>query len=72
MAVPNVVGTQTENPMAATRRNESGDAPARQQGPAKPHVWLKLKVGRVCELCQRTQATGEFDDTPDCPGHAQA
>jgi hypothetical protein len=72
MAVPNVVGTQTENPMAATRRNDSGEPPARHQGPAKPHVWLKLKVGRVCEVCQRTQATGEFDDTPNCPGSPQA
>lgn len=53
--------------MTAGGRQDTDDSPGKQTA-GRPHTWLKLKVGRVCEVCQRTQATGEFDDTPDCPG----
>jgi hypothetical protein len=35
-----------------------------------PHRWLDIASGRVCEICKRTQAQGEFDEIADCPGDA--
>ena len=54
-------------------------APVRRDPPplaAKPfaearglaHQWLGVAAGRICEVCMRTEATGEFTDAPDCEG----
>jgi len=41
---------------------------AGQQKNQRRHSWVAVATGRVCTECMKTQATNEFDDTPDCPG----
>lgn len=30
------------------------------------HEWIRIAVGRVCQLCMAVQVDGEFDDGPPC------
>ena len=35
------------------------------------HEWIRIAVGRVCQLCMAVQVDGEFDDAVPCePEHA--
>jgi hypothetical protein len=37
------------------------------------HEWIRIAVGRVCQLCMAVQVDGEFDDGLPCePEHAKA
>jgi hypothetical protein len=49
---------------SATSSCASEDKP--QAPTASKHNWLDIKLGRVCESCLATQATGEFVDADDC------
>lgn len=35
--------------------------------PANPHRWTAIALGRICSACGLVQATGEFDDSSQCP-----
>jgi hypothetical protein len=44
--------------------------------PLKPeqtsrHIWILIKLGRVCRVCYLVQESGKFNDEVACPG-AQA
>ena len=30
------------------------------------HEWIRIAVGRVCQLCMTVQVDGEFDDSVPC------
>lgn len=32
------------------------------------HRWMRIALGRVCEVCKRVEAKGEFEDGTNCPG----
>jgi hypothetical protein len=32
-----------------------------------PHRWTAIALGRICAACGLVQATGEFDDSGQCP-----
>jgi hypothetical protein len=36
------------------------------------HRWMKVALGRICQVCWLTQADGEFDDDSTCPGSPRA
>jgi len=49
--------------------SDRGTSSLQPGGPqARKHSWVAVASGRVCTECMKTQATNEFDDSPDCPG----
>jgi hypothetical protein len=42
--------------------------------PDPRHVWLSIQLGRICQVCYLTQASGEYDDGAPCapPGAERA
>jgi hypothetical protein len=42
-------------------------APGKKDQPRNPHRWTAIALGRICASCGLVQATGEFDDSLECP-----